>query len=86
MSMSIDAFKEKLESQHTFPGPYIFKFIVPIEKKDELLKIIPSGQVSERMSKTNKYISLTVRATMDSSEEVVQVYQTAQKIEGIIAL
>ena len=86
MSMSIDAFKEKLENQHTFPGPYIFKFIVPMEKKGELLQIIPNGEVSERQSKTNKYISLTVKATMNSSDEAIGIYQTAQTIQGIIAL
>ena len=35
------AFKEKLENEHSFPGQYIFKFIVPIDKENEVLAILP---------------------------------------------
>ena len=86
MSWSVEAFKEKLEKEHSFPGSYVFKFIVPLEKKEEVEHILPPGDISYRNSKTNKYTSLTVHADRNSSEEVIDIYHKAHKIEGIIAL
>ena len=86
MSWSITEFKEKLDAEHKFPGKYVFKFIVPVEKEDQVTGILPEGQLSKRSSKNQKYTSLTLIAQMGSSDEVVDIYQLAYKIEGIIAL
>ncbi|MGB3468503.1 MAG: DUF493 family protein [Cyclobacteriaceae bacterium] len=86
MSWSVDTFKEKLEKEYTFPVAYSFKFIVPLDKKEKLESILPDGDKSYKQSKTNKYVSLTLKRKVDSSEEVVDVYTKAHKIEGIIAL
>jgi putative lipoic acid-binding regulatory protein len=86
MSWDIESFKEKLEAEHNFPGPYIFKFIVPIDQKDQVIQMLPKGELSLKHSATNKYISLTLKARVDSSDEVVSVYQRAYGIKGIVAL
>ncbi len=86
MSWDVEAFREKLESQHQFPGEYSFKFIVPFDKKEDLLKYMPEGKISLRPSSNNKYISITTKAHLKSSEEVLQVYFDANTIEGCIAL
>lgn len=86
MSWSIDGFKEKLENEYTFPVVYMFKFIVPLEKKDELELLLPKGEKSYRQSKQNKYVSLSLRTKVVSSDEVIEVYTKAHQIEGIIAL
>ncbi|MEL7145257.1 MAG: DUF493 domain-containing protein [Bacteroidota bacterium] len=86
MSWSVEGFREKLENEYTFPVVYVFKFIVPLDKKAELEEILPDGEKSYRQSKTNKYVSLTLSKSVDSSEEVIEVYSSAYNIKGIIAL
>ncbi len=82
----IQRFKEKLDSQHSFPGKYIFKFIVPIEQKNEVLKILPNGEVYFKSSKKENYISITSVAKMESSDNVIKIYENAYQIKGIISL
>lgn len=86
MSWDVTSFKEKLEAEHSFPGPYIFKFIVPVDQKDEVIRVLPKGELSLKHSSTNKYISFTLKAQVSTSEEIVDVYQSAYKIKGIVAL
>jgi hypothetical protein len=86
MSWNIESFQEKLESEHTFPGIYMFKFIVPIDKKEEVLAILPDGDLSFKPSSKNTYVSITLKAKMEKSSEVLNIYTKAYKIEGILAL
>lgn len=86
MSWDITSFKEKLESEHQFPGEYVFKFIVPVEQKDEVIQILPKGELSIKNSSGNKYISLTLKSLVQSSDEILAVYQAAYVIKGIVAL
>ncbi len=86
MSWSVDDFKEKLENEYTFPVVYLFKFIVPLEKKEELEKLLPVGELSYRQSKTNKYVSASLKTKVMNSEAVIAVYEKVYRIEGIIAL
>ncbi len=86
MSWDVESFKEKVESEHTFPGIYVFKFIVPTEKKEDILELLPQGKTSMRSSSNNHYVSITCRAQLSSSQDVVEVYFEANKVEGTIAL
>ena len=86
MSWDIASFKEKLEAGHSFPGPYIFKFIVPMNQKDQVIQVLPKGELSTKHSATNKYISITLKAQVEASEKVIEVYQRAYEIKGIVAL
>ncbi len=86
MSWDTDAFKEKIESEHSFPGTYVFKFIVPVGKKTEVTDLLPVGDISFRNSTNNSYVSITLKAHVSTSDEVVEVYERAYKVEGIIAL
>lgn len=86
MSWDKEAFREKLESQHVFPGKYNFKFIVPKDKKSEVIAILPSSDLSFKNSSNGKYISITAVSNLKNSEEVLNVYTMAHQIEGCIAL
>jgi len=83
---SWDGFKEKIDEMHMFPDHYIFKFIVPKDKKLEVMALFKGEQVFVRSSKNGRFVSITARCFMRSSEEVVAIYQMAAKIEGIVAL
>lgn len=81
--------KQKLEEQHNFPQPYLFKFIIPADnKKLALVEALfgEEAQVSTRQSSSNKYISISAKEVMISADSVIAVYKKAEKIEGIISL
>jgi uncharacterized protein len=81
-----ESFREKLDQYHSWPSLYMFKFIVPAGKEDEVRKLFPLHTTSEKKSKNGNYISLTFQMMMPSGEHVIRVYQQASSIEGIIAL
>ncbi|MDW3196477.1 MAG: DUF493 family protein [Cytophagales bacterium] len=86
MSADSQSFREKLEAQHDFPGPYTFKFIIPEDKKGEVEARLPKGELSYKASSGKKYTSITLKATMKSSDEVIAVYTEVAKIEGVLSL
>lgn len=86
MSWDEQAFKEKLEENHNFPGPYIFKFIIRPEYQHQVESLLEGAEIRLKPSSGNKYLSVTMQKEMASSQEVVDVYKEAYKIEGIISL
>jgi hypothetical protein len=82
----IESFREKLDQHYSWPSLYIFKFIVPHGKEDEVKRLFPKHNVTERQSNQGKYISVTVEMMLPSSQAVIDVYVQASAIEGIVAL
>ncbi len=82
----IQRMKSLLDASYQWPADYMFKFIIPPGKLEELKKIFPVSDVILRESKTGKYISVTVSLRMESSDEVLAVYYQARRIQGLIAL
>ena len=78
--------KQRLDEAHQWPESYLFKFVVPSSKKGELLSKMPGGLVHERLSSSEKYVSVSLHAVMNSSDEVVAVYREVSSIEGIVTL
>ena len=86
MSWDIEAFRERIEAQHQFPGDYSFKFIVPRDKKEDVLSILPQSELSFKESSNGKYVSVTAVARMDNSQAVLDVYLSAHRIPGCMSL
>ena len=82
----ISSFREKLEKHYAWPALYMFKFIVPTGKEEEVKKLFPLHTATEKLSKNGKYTSITIQMMIPSSDKVIEVYQEASKIEGLIAL
>jgi putative lipoic acid-binding regulatory protein len=82
----IDNFRTKLEQHYSWPSLYMFKFIVPSHKEDELKKLFPNHIFTEKNSTQGKYVSLTMQIMASSSDAVIEVYQKASAVEGLIAL
>ncbi len=78
--------KIRLDSVHSWPSLYLFKFIVPLAKKDQLLEVLPTGLIEQKLSRTGKYISISLKAKMQGSDDIIVVYQKAGAIEGIVSL
>jgi hypothetical protein len=76
----------KLEEYYTFPCCYLFKFIAPMAKVDELTALLQGRPFTTRYSKNGRYVSFTAEWEVASSEEVMSYYRRAGKIKGVISL
>ena len=84
--MDTRKFKALLDEQVTWPDYYMFKFITKADSKHQLLSLLSEHSIEEKESKNGKYISITSRKLLSSSDEVISVYSQISKIEGIITL
>jgi putative lipoic acid-binding regulatory protein len=48
--------------------------------------VLPTGLIEEKLSRTGKYISISVRTRIEASDDIIAVYQKASLIEGIVSL
>ncbi|MBK6541388.1 MAG: DUF493 family protein [Flavobacteriales bacterium] len=81
--------KERLDQVHEWPSVYMFKFIFEPEQSrlDAVLALFPpESQVLRRYSKGGKYLSITVTEVMMNADDVVDRYDRASAIDGIIVL
>ncbi|MGE0566697.1 MAG: DUF493 family protein [Bacteroidia bacterium] len=85
----LNNFKKKLEETTIFPAVYMFKFIVEADnRKIALVESLfhEQAEIHTKESENGKYISITSKQVVMSSDEVIQVYQEAAKIKGIMFL
>lgn len=78
-----------LKESSQFPILYMFKFIVPTDedKVTKVNQLFPVGaEITQRPSKKGNYQSLTIKIVMTSADEIIEIYQSAEAIEGIVAL
>lgn len=86
-STSTHEFKQRLDEHHQWPCTYMFKFIVPQDQTQKILNLFESrDELRTRPSRHGRYMSVTAKCTVSSSEEVVAVYQAAAQVEGVISL
>lgn len=88
MDERLRSLKEKLDQQE-WPAVYMFKFIVPSDNHKIALVEALFGEeaiVDLRSSKNGKYTSISAKEMMLSTDHIIQKYEEASKIEGLIAL
>ncbi|WOC39908.1 DUF493 family protein [Polaribacter sp. HL-MS24] len=82
--------KLQLEDTTDFPAEYMYKFIVPTSENQvqEVQDVFNKGGavITTKKSKTGKYESLTVLLKVINATEVIEYYQKAEKIKGIVSL
>jgi hypothetical protein len=83
---SIQSFREKLNQYYAWPALYTFKFILPANKESEVIALFPLHHAAAKASKTGKYASVTFQMMMPSADAVIEIYQKAATVEGLIAL
>jgi putative lipoic acid-binding regulatory protein len=81
-----DRFQELLDEGAEWPSEYLFKFIVPRQHLEEVERLFHKLPFKVRESRKGNYASVTASVEMHSSDEVIAMYTTAAKIEGIILL
>jgi putative lipoic acid-binding regulatory protein len=86
---NFDTLREHLTNDFTWPSVYMFKFIAPAENRIFALlhDLFPhQAEFTNRHSAGGKYVSITVKEMMLSADEVIERYQKASAIEGVIVL
>ncbi|HOP43553.1 MAG TPA: DUF493 family protein [Flavobacteriales bacterium] len=84
-----DRLKAKLEDVHDWPSVYMFKFIFePTEERlARVMALFPEeSEVLRRYSKGGKYLSVTAKEVMMNADDVVDRYDRASEIDGVIVL
>lgn len=86
----IERMKAALNEYHKWPSLYMFKFIVPAdnEKLAQVQSLFNSktAEVISRPSKKGNFYSITAKEVMMSAQKVIEKYEKAAKIEGLISL
>ena len=86
---NFDTLREHLTRDISWPSVYMFKFIAPAENRIFALlhDLFPhQAEFTNRHSAGGKYVSITVKELMLSVDEVIERYQKASAIEGVIVL
>ena len=83
---SREEFIRMLDQEHQWPTWYLFKFIVPRGKEQQLVELFPEGQATVKASSKGNYRSVTSKIMMSSANEVLDIYEKARQIEGVLAL
>ena len=83
-------FYEKIKNSQSWPGIYLFKFILPA-KSNSLITIKGifsdlSPKFTLRKSSKNKYQSLTVNVEIDSAKSVLEIYKKTSSLKDVISL
>ncbi|NDV20550.1 DUF493 family protein [Pseudodesulfovibrio sp. JC047] len=81
-----EQFKQALDGHHEWPCPYIHKFIVPADNFEQFKTLFSKEKLETKQSKTGKYISITMVSTMCSADHVMDVYEKAAEVPGLISL
>jgi putative lipoic acid-binding regulatory protein len=86
---------ELLENNHDFPGPYVFKVIGLVDNgfvarvvaavRDELAQEI-DPPFRTRESAGGKHISITLEPTVQTAQQVLDVYRCIKKQAGLEVL
>lgn len=88
-TQNFETLREQLTANVTWPSVYMFKFIAPAENRifAMLQDLFPhQAEFTNRHSASGKYVSITVKELMLSVDEVIDRYQKASAIEGVIVL
>lgn len=82
--------KCQLEDTTEFPSDYLYKFIVPTEENQvqevEDLFNNSGAVINTKKSKTGKYVSVSILLKVENATTIIEHYQKAEKIKGIISL
>lgn len=88
MRMEFDKLKKQLDLEE-WPAVYMFKFIVE-NSPEKLAKVTAlfddESNIRLQPSKNGKYISVSAKEMMLSSERIIERYMQAAEIKGVIAL
>lgn len=84
--MAEDKFKELLDQSYQWPDYYDFKFIIKTDDKHLLLEKLQGMQLTEHPSKNGTYTSVTARKLIHTTQEIIDIYESAGSVKGVMSL
>ena len=85
-----DELRKKLEeSIKSFPYIYMFKFIIKSDNRTmAMVEVIfdDDADIIQKQSAKGNYISITVKQVVMSVDEIIDIYEKAAAIDGVISL
>lgn len=90
--MNIDKFRNlryRLMENAKWPMKYMFKFISPNRdgKVDKVKALLPeTGQMTFKHTPNLRHVSITCVAMMESADQIIEITEKVDKIEGVIVL
>ncbi|MCG8576481.1 MAG: DUF493 domain-containing protein [Flavobacteriales bacterium] len=88
MDDQFEKLRELLKEQN-YPSVYFYKFIIQNdeEKMVEVKKCFSeTAEFSSRSSKNGKYLSISIKEMMLSTEDIIDRYKAVGQIKGVITL
>jgi uncharacterized protein len=82
--------KVELDNSNNWPAEYLFKFIVP--STDENIAFVENAfdfmgaAIKTTKSKTGKFTSISIDATVKNADEIIEKYKEVSTIKGIVSL
>jgi hypothetical protein len=89
MNDNIDKFRELLSANKEWPMLYYFKFIVHNnqEKLNRVKELFADpSTITYNTSRDIKFISLSCKQWMPNAESIIDIYEKASLVDGLIAL
>lgn len=83
---TLDSFRSSLDATYDWPCLYPFKFIVPKESIEKVLDLFADDPVRAKKSANGRFTAFTIEMHMQSSDEVIAIYQRVAQIPDIISL
>lgn len=87
--VNFEELRKKLNETQTYPSVYMFKFIMSAEhRKIALIENLfgNDAEIYTKESDKGKYISITVKEVVMSTDEIIDIYNKASDIEGVMFL
>jgi len=82
--------KEQLIDTSSWPSKYLYKFIVPTDKKKikSIADIFANTEavIQSKQSKKGTYTSVSITVTLENPDAVIAKYKEVSKVEGVISL
>lgn len=82
-----DKLREQL-NKLSWPTIYMFKFIIPADNRKIALveaKFSDEAVITQKESTSGRYISITIKEVMLSTESIIDKYKEMEGIEGLMA-
>ena len=81
--------RQKISDSMSFPGVYMFKFIIKSENRS--IALVESlfdaeADIHTKESGGGKYTSVTAKQVVMNVEEIIAIYKKAYEIKGIMFL
>ena len=79
-------FLQLLHTEHVWPGPYEFRFVIPSDSFADLKRIFAKEMYDIQPSAKGNYLRFSCRMHFSEPSEVIAKYEEVRNVPGLISL